>query len=57
MSALAPRFEAMQTVYEDEAITIAPHQEDGACCPTSRILCAISLTVSGLSVARRFIGT
>jgi hypothetical protein len=49
-------FEAMQTVYEDEAITIAPHQ-DGCLLSDSRILCAISWTVSGLSVARRFIGT
>jgi hypothetical protein len=50
------RFEAMQTVYEDEAITIAPNQ-DGRLLSNFKQPCAISWTVSGLSVARRLIGT
>ena len=46
------RFEAMQTVYEDEAITIAPHQDGCLLSDFQNTLLAL-WTVSGLSVGFR----
>jgi hypothetical protein len=51
------RFEEVQPADEDEAVTIAPNQDGYLLSDFKDTLCAISWTVFGWSVARRFTGT